>query len=94
MAIFTKTFIRCDSCDGEHELPAGDEEWLRVKVEINTLELDGSAGTERVKRQIDLCPRCFSALQESEFSNLFEPEPRKDSEEDNRVVSLPAPAAD
>ena len=72
MAIFTKTFVRCDACDQELEMPSnnGSGNWVRVRTEIR--RLDENEGEVLVKRSAELCSRCYSALQDSEFSTLFE----------------------
>jgi hypothetical protein len=72
MAIFTKTFVRCDACEEEHELPKHQEgEWFHIRTEVRKLnEVDGEP---QVRREADFCPRCYEAVRESEFSMLFEP---------------------
>lgn len=70
MTLFTKTFARCDICDAERELPGDAGEWLQIRTEVRRLA-DGQPGEVHATRQVDLCPRCYAAIRESEFSSLF-----------------------
>ena len=73
MAIFTKTFVRCDACDQEAELPSSNGgSWYKVETQIHRLDQKAEKGDNVTNRIVELCPRCYSALQDSEFSSLFE----------------------
>ena len=74
MAIFTKTFVRCDACDHEAELPSsnGSGSWYKVETQIHRLDQQAEKSETITSRSMELCPSCYSALQDSEFSTLFE----------------------
>ena len=71
MAVFTKTYVQCDLCEQQRELPASGEGWFRIDAAISKLG-SGSPSSEKVStRQTDICGTCFGAIQDGEFSNLF-----------------------
>ena len=71
MAVFTKTYVQCDLCEQQRELPASGDGWFRVDATISKLASGNSAGEKVVARATDICATCFGAIQEGEFSNLF-----------------------
>ena len=74
MAVFTKTYVQCDLCEQQRELPmSGTEGFYRVEAQVSRL---GAAGTGTVGEKMsgktsDICQSCFQAMQEGEWSNLF-----------------------
>jgi hypothetical protein len=71
MAVFTKTYVQCDLCEQQRELPESGDGWFRVDATISKLASGNSAGEKVVHRATDICATCFGAIQEGEFSNLF-----------------------
>lgn len=71
MAVFTKTYVQCDLCEQQRELPASGDGWFRIDAAISKLGSGNSSGEKVSARATDICSTCFGAIQEGEFSNLF-----------------------
>ena len=71
MAVFTKTYVQCDLCEQQRELPANGDGWYRCEANISKLGASNSAGDKVSTRTTDICASCFGAIQDGEFSNLF-----------------------
>lgn len=71
MAVFTKTYVQCDLCEQQRELPSTGDGWFRVEATICKLGAGNAAGEKVSSRATDICATCFGAIQEGEFSNLF-----------------------
>lgn len=71
MAVFTKTYVQCDLCEQQRELPDSGDGWFRVEATISKLASGSTAGEKVVQRATDICATCYGAIQEGEFSNLF-----------------------
>jgi hypothetical protein len=72
MAVFTKTYVQCDLCEAQRELPMSGEGFYRVEAQVSRLGAGASTSSDKVSsRTSDICQSCFGALQEGEWSNLF-----------------------
>lgn len=71
MAVFTKTYVQCDLCEQQRELPTNGEGWFKVETTIRRLNAVATANDPVATRVSDVCQSCFSAIQEGEFSHLF-----------------------
>lgn len=71
MAVFTKTYVQCDLCEQQHELPMNGEGWYKIETAIKRLNAAANPNDPVANRVSDVCQTCFSAIQEGEFSHLF-----------------------
>jgi hypothetical protein len=71
MAVFTKTYVQCDLCEQQRELPANGDGWFRCEANISKLGASNAAGEKVSTRTTDICASCYGAIQDGEFSNLF-----------------------
>lgn len=71
MAVFTKTYVQCDLCEQQRELPANGDGWYRIEANISKLGAANAPGEKVSTRATDICASCYGAIQDGEFSNLF-----------------------
>lgn len=71
MAVFTKTYVQCDLCEAQRELPTNGDGWYRVETNVSKLGSANTPGEKVFGRASDVCSSCFNAIQEGEFSSLF-----------------------
>ena len=71
MAVFTKTYVQCDLCEQQRELPMNGDGWYKIEAQISRLNATANANDKITSRVSDICQTCFSAVQEGEFSHLF-----------------------
>ncbi|HVO31806.1 MAG TPA: hypothetical protein VMV18_13760 [bacterium] len=71
MAVFTRTYVQCDLCEQQRELPMNGEGWYKVETTIRRLNAVAAPNEPLATRVSDVCQSCFAAIQEGEFSHLF-----------------------
>ena len=85
MAVFTKTYVQCDLCEQQRELPTNGDGWYKVEASVRRLNATATPNEPISSRVSDICETCFAAIHEGEFSHLFFAEARP------RPVAAPAP---
>ena len=91
MAVFTKTYVQCDLCEQQRELPTTGDGWFTVESSISRLTA-GANGNDKVSSRVsDICQSCFSAVQEGEFSHLFFAERARPAVVAPPAVAVPKP---
>ena len=71
MAVFTKTYVQCDLCEQQRELPTNGDGWYKVEASIRRLNATANPNDAVSNHVSDICQTCFTAVQEGEFSHLF-----------------------
>lgn len=71
MAVFTKTYVQCDLCEAQRELPMNGDGWYRVEASVSRLTTSATPNEKVSGRTSDICQGCYSAVLDGEFSNLF-----------------------
>ncbi len=89
MAVFTKTYVQCDLCEAQCELPTKDADgFYRVESTVSRLNATAAPNEKLATRTSDICQTCYSAVQEGEFSTLFFAE-RQASAPRPRIAPVP-----
>ena len=56
MAVFTKTYVQCDLCEQQRELPESGDGWFRVEATISKLASGSTAGATGASGQTESQP--------------------------------------
>lgn len=90
MAVFTKTYVQCDLCEAQCELPTkGTEGFYRVESTVSRLNATAAPDEKLTTRTSDICQTCYGAVQEGEFSALFFPERQQAAASRPRIAPVP-----